>query len=75
MKKAKLKKGKAYCQCAVIGSLPDLKCSDVQIPNRINKVKMDLDGKCYDELDNYLGKGILKNGMLKITQDVRANYL
>ena len=75
MKKAKLKKEKAYCQCAVIGSLPDLKCSDIQIPNRITKVKMDLEGNCYDELDNYLGKGILIDGMLKITQDVRANYL
>lgn len=68
MKKAKLKKEKAYCQCAVIGSLPDLKCSDIQIPNRITKVKMDLEGNCYDELDNYLGKGISEDGMLKITQ-------
>lgn len=68
MKKAKLKKEKAYCQCGVIGSLPDLKCSDIQIPNRITKVKMDLEGNCYDELDNYLGKGILEDGMLKITQ-------
>lgn len=51
------------------------KLYDVQIPNRITKVKMDLEGNCYDELDNYLGKGILENGMLKITQDVRANYL
>ena len=67
MKKAKLKKEKAYSQCAVIGSLPDLKCSDIQIPNRITKVKMDLEGNCYDELDNYLGKGILEDGMLKIT--------
>ena len=75
MKKAKLKKEKTYCQCAVIGSLPDLKCSDIQIPNRITKVKMDLEGNCYDELDNYLGKGILEDGMLKITQEVRANYL
>ena len=75
MKKTKLKKEKAYSQCAVIGSLPDLKCSDVQIPNRITKVKMDLEGNCYDELDNYLGKGILEDGMLKITQEVRANYL
>lgn len=75
MKKAKLKKEKAYCQCAVIGSLPDLKCSDVQIPNRITKVKMDLEGNCYDELGNYLGKGILEDGMLRITQEVRANYL
>jgi len=38
MKKAKLKKEKAYCQCAVIGNLPDLKCSDIQIPNRITKL-------------------------------------
>ena len=75
MKKTKLKKEKAYSQCAVIGSLPDLKCSDVQIPNRITKVKMDLEGNCYDELDNYLGKGIFKDGMLQITQDVRTNYL
>ena len=75
MKKAKLKKEKAYSQCAVIGSLPDLKCSDIQIPNRITKVKMDLEGNCYDELDNYLGKGILEDGMLKITQEVKANYL
>lgn len=75
MKKTKLKKEKAYSQCAVIGSLPDLKCSDVQIPNRIIKVKMDLESNCYDELDNYLGKGILEDGMLKITKDVRANYL
>lgn len=75
MKKDKLKNKKAYSQCAVIGSLPDLKCSDVQIPNRITKVKMDLEGNCYDELDNYLGKGIFKDGMLQITQDVRANYL
>jgi hypothetical protein len=75
MKKAKLKKEKAYCQSAVIGSLPDLKCSDIQIPNRITKVKMDLEGNCYDELDNYLGKGILEGGTLKITQEVRANYL
>ena len=73
MKKAKLKKEKAYSQCAVIGSLPDLKCSDIQIPNRITKVKMDLEGNCYEELDNYLGKGILENGMLKITQEVKAN--
>jgi len=73
MKKDKLKKEKAYSQCAVIGSLPDLKCSDIQIPNRITKVKMDLEGNCYEELDNYLGKGILENGMLKITQEVKAN--
>ena len=74
MKKAKLKKEKTYCLCAVIGSSPDLKCSDIQIPNRITKVKMDLEGNCYDELDNYLGKGILEGGTLKITQEVRANY-
>ena len=75
MKKAKFKKEKAYSKCAVIGSLPDLKCSDVQIPNIITKVYMDLEGNCYDELGNYLGKGILTAGMLKITQDVRENYL
>lgn len=75
MKKSKLKKEKEYSQCAVIVSLPDLKCSDVKIPNRITKVKMDMEGNCYDQLDNYLGKGILENGILKITQDVRVNYL
>ena len=73
MKKAKLKKEKAYSQCAVIGSLPDFKeCGNIQPINRIEKIKLYENGDCYDQNDNYLGKGKLVDGCLQVE---RANYL
>ena len=73
MKKAKLGKGKAYSQCAVIGSLPYFKgCGNIQPINRIKKIKLYENGDCYDQHDNYLGKGKFVDGVLQVE---RANYL
>lgn len=76
MKKAKLKKEKAYSQCAVIGSLPDIKCGDGKNLNRLTKVKFNTETKeVFDEWDNKIGIGEMKDGRLLVTQEVRANYL
>lgn len=73
MKKDKLKNKKAYSQCAVIGSLPDLKdCGNIQPINRIEKIRLYENGDCYDQHDNYLGKGKFVDGALQVE---RANYL
>lgn len=70
MKKAKLKKEKAYSQCAVIGSLPDFKgCGNIQPINRIENIKLYENGDCYDQHDNYLGKGKLVDGVLQVERE------
>jgi len=43
-------------------------CSNVQPINSLKSIVMDRFGNCYDEHNNYIGKGILKNGIIEITK-------
>lgn len=41
----------------------------INIPNRILKVKVDKEMNCFDELDNYIGKGEIINNKLIVTYE------
>lgn len=55
-------------QCCTAGSVLDLGCSDIALPNSITEVRIDMKGNCYDQDGNYLGRVELINGIIEIKQ-------